>query len=489
MIEKRCIKLYLDESVNNIKKDRILFFLNECRDMENNLLEYYWNNDNYQLLIDNPKWMDFYKNRIMLTEPKMRFQHYMQVLHLTYMELMSIHSRIRNSIYFRFEDKEQQAIYNYCAKFIFDWNRLEKYVVKQIKSYKKKDAKYYEFLCKVQVVIDDKEQYNILKSDIEAKFFEIKDKFKQPVKKELQVHCNTSHTTKIETKEFQWIFTIDSNTILSGVYRQAKFEKLIIPVKFSNYHKEILDGKNLAKTFTLRLNRYNRIEIIGFYDIEVNKQDKNEIKDTIGIDIGLKKLITCSDGEVVEQNPKILNKLNRIVKKQANRQRLEEHLKIKLQDENYKLSDNRYLRSQTKLSTFVKTDNRFRIKQFLNGRDNDLIVMENLEIGYSKTHSKQVNYLLKRLKIQNIKTDLLKYCDDFGINTAKINPAFTSQQCPVCGSISKENRKTQETFCCVNCGHTNNADLNASENIKNRYGNSRINLNTPFWMVKSILEQ
>ena len=66
-----------------------------------------------------------------------------------------------------------------------------------------------------------------------------------------------------------------------------------------------------------------------------------------------------------------------------------------------------------------------------------LIVMENLEIGYSKTHSKKVNYLLKRLKIQNIKTHLLKYCNDYGINTAKINPAFTSQQCPVCRSISK----------------------------------------------------
>jgi transposase len=487
MKETRAIKFYLDETVNDIKKDRILFFLDECREMENNLLEYYWNN--YDLVLSNPQWMDFYKNRVMLDVPKMRFQHYMQVLHLVYMELNSIHSRIKNSLYFRFDDKERQAVYNYCAKFIFDWTGLEKYVLKQLKSYKKKDAKYYDFLCKVKNIIDNQESYSELKSDIENRFFEIKDKFKQPVKKELQIHCNTAHTTKIETKEFQWIFTIDSNTILSGKRNHAKFEKLIIPIKFSDYHRETLYNKKLAKTFTLRLNKYNRIEIIGFYEIEVDKTIKNEVKNTVGIDIGLKKLITCSDGEIVEQNEKILNKLNKIVSKQANRQRLEEHLKIKLNNEDYRLSDNRYLRSQTKLSTFVKTDNRFRIKQFLKGRENDLIVMEDLEIGYSKTHSKQVNYLLKRLKIQNIKTDLLKYCDDFGINTAKINPAFTSQQCPICGSISKENRKTQETFCCVNCGHTNNADLNASENIKNRYGDNRINLNTPFWMVKSILEQ
>ena len=487
MKEKRAIKFCLDGSVNDIKKDRILLFLNECKDMENNLLEYYWNN--YDIVLKNIKWTDFYANRIMLTEPKMRFQHYMQVLHMVYMELKSLHTRMINSIYFRFDDKEKQAVYNYCAKFIFDWDRLEKYVNKQLKSYKKKDKKYYDFLCNVQAIINNEEQFNILKLEIESKLFEIKSKFKQPVKKELQIHCNTAHTTKIETKEFQWIFTIESNTILSGVYRQAKFEKLIIPIKFSNYHKKVLEGNKLANTFTLRLNKYNRIEIIGCYEIEVDKADKKEIKDIVGIDIGLKKLITCSDGEIVEQNEKILKKLDRVVSKQANRQRLEEHLKIKLDDENYKLSDNRYLKSQTKLSTFVKTDNRYRIKQFLKGRENDLIVMEDLEIGYSKTHNKQTNYLLKRLRIQNIKTDLLRYCDYYGINIAKINPAFTSQQCPVCGSVSKENRKTQETFCCVNCGHTNNADLNASINIKNRYGDDRIKLSTPFWMIKSILEQ
>ncbi|NRU52367.1 hypothetical protein [Clostridium beijerinckii] len=213
MLEKRCIKFYLDESVNDIKKDRILFFLNECREMENNLLEHYWSNDNYHLLIDNPKWMDFYKNRVMLDNPKMRFQHYMQVLHLTYMELMSIHSRIKNSIHFKFDDKEQQAIYNYCSKFVFEWTGLEKYISKQIKLYKKKDTKYYDFISKVQVLINNKEEYELLKTDIENRFYEIKDKFKQPVKKELQVHCNTAHTTKVETKEFQWIFTIDSNTV------------------------------------------------------------------------------------------------------------------------------------------------------------------------------------------------------------------------------------------------------------------------------------
>jgi transposase len=40
--------------------------------------------------------------------------------------------------------------------------------------------------------------------------------------------------------------------------------------------------------------------------------------------------------------------------------------------------------------------------------------------------------------------------------------------CPVCGCIEDENRPTQETFDCVECGHKDNADFNAAINIRNR---------------------
>ena len=42
-------------------------------------------------------------------------------------------------------------------------------------------------------------------------------------------------------------------------------------------------------------------------------------------------------------------------------------------------------------------------------------------------------------------------------------------QCPVCGSIHKENRKSQEEFECTECNHKSNADLNASINLRNRF--------------------
>jgi transposase len=114
--------------------------------------------------------------------------------------------------------------------------------------------------------------------------------------------------------------------------------------------------------------------------------------------------------------------------------------------------------------------------------------MEDLNIGYPDTYSRKTNYLLNRLHIQSIKEDVLRYCKEYGINIILINPAFTSQLCPKCGHVSKENRKTQEKFCCVKCGYTDNADHNASINIKERINDKRIGLDTPYWKVREILQ-
>jgi putative transposase len=46
-----------------------------------------------------------------------------------------------------------------------------------------------------------------------------------------------------------------------------------------------------------------------------------------------------------------------------------------------------------------------------------------------------------------------------------VNPAYTSRTCRMCGFESAENRKTQETFRCLSCGHTENADIHAAKNI------------------------
>ncbi|MHB8368558.1 MAG: RNA-guided endonuclease InsQ/TnpB family protein, partial [Leptospirales bacterium] len=52
-----------------------------------------------------------------------------------------------------------------------------------------------------------------------------------------------------------------------------------------------------------------------------------------------------------------------------------------------------------------------------------------------------------------------------GGRLVRVPPQYTSQTCSVCGHVSPENRKTQEAFVCVACGHAENADVNAAKNI------------------------
>ena len=54
------------------------------------------------------------------------------------------------------------------------------------------------------------------------------------------------------------------------------------------------------------------------------------------------------------------------------------------------------------------------------------------------------------------------------IALSTVQASYTSKMCPICGCIADENRPNQETFECVECGHKDNADHNASVNIKNR---------------------
>jgi len=49
-----------------------------------------------------------------------------------------------------------------------------------------------------------------------------------------------------------------------------------------------------------------------------------------------------------------------------------------------------------------------------------------------------------------------------------VNPRNTSRTCPTCGHVSADNRQTQARFACLECGYENNADLVGAINILNR---------------------
>jgi IS605 OrfB family transposase len=55
-----------------------------------------------------------------------------------------------------------------------------------------------------------------------------------------------------------------------------------------------------------------------------------------------------------------------------------------------------------------------------------------------------------------------------GVSVVVVNPRNTSRTCSQCGHCCKGNRQTQESFRCLHCGFSCNADLNAARNIRSR---------------------
>jgi putative transposase len=70
-----------------------------------------------------------------------------------------------------------------------------------------------------------------------------------------------------------------------------------------------------------------------------------------------------------------------------------------------------------------------------------------------------VRYWLTRVEQQ---------CERNRVSFRTVHPHYTSQMCSMCGHIDRMNRNG-EMFCCLKCGHKDNADVQASRNILNRF--------------------
>ncbi|HIF9186491.1 TPA: RNA-guided endonuclease InsQ/TnpB family protein [Photobacterium damselae] len=111
----------------------------------------------------------------------------------------------------------------------------------------------------------------------------------------------------------------------------------------------------------------------------------------------------------------------------------------------------------------------------------EIIAIENLKVanmtksskGNAEKHGEMVkqkaglNRVILNVSPHRVRQMLEYKTAKCGGSVIAVNPAYTSQ-CPKCDSVSKENRRTQVTFQCVECGYIANADTNAAENIKQR---------------------
>ena len=76
---------------------------------------------------------------------------------------------------------------------------------------------------------------------------------------------------------------------------------------------------------------------------------------------------------------------------------------------------------------------------------------------------KKFNNKLQRWSYPKVLDKLSRLTDEQGVLLTRVNPAYTSQKCSLCGVTHKGNRQG-ETYKCA-CGNKMDADLNAATNL------------------------
>jgi len=94
-------------------------------------------------------------------------------------------------------------------------------------------------------------------------------------------------------------------------------------------------------------------------------------------------------------------------------------------------------------------------------KDKSNIINEEFNMKYSR--------LVKLLHLSDVKNALLRQGEKRGIRVHIVHSEWTSQGCPECGNIDKDNRTTQEVFKCTACSYEDNADYVGSVNVLDRF--------------------
>jgi putative transposase len=222
----------------------------------------------------------------------------------------------------------------------------------------------------------------------------------------------------------------------------------------------------------------------GFY-ISVLLQDdtvptasaSQQIQTALGVDLGIKKLISLSTGETIV-NPRFYKQMERKrsrLNRAANRQVLGSHRRQKLYQQIAKLEQK---------VTNQREDYQWKIAHNLVKRF-DLIVFENLNVQgmMARCKPKQDESGKYLRNGQSAKSGLNKAIADAawgslklkvkilseraGVLVHEVKPNFSSQECSACSYISPTNRH-KEKFLCEHCGHHADADVDAAKVILKR---------------------
>lgn len=198
----------------------------------------------------------------------------------------------------------------------------------------------------------------------------------------------------------------------------------------------------------------------------------------IGIDMGVKRLITLSNGEyeVPIDTQCLQHKIKKYQRQLARKVKFSNNwkkLNAKVNHLHMKIAAIRHDRLH-KLTTTLSQNHAMIVLEDLQIRNMTKSAKGNAEQPGRKVSQKAgLNRVILEQGWGKFKT-LLEYKQQWaGGQVIYVHPAYTSQTCPACAHRSKDNRLTQADFHCVQCHYENNADVVGAINIE-RAGHAQL---------------
>jgi len=229
---------------------------------------------------------------------------------------------------------------------------------------------------------------------------------------------------ELKTKEFDIWFSIINLNLR---------HRLKIPCKKASLFNKMLKKGRLRKSFKL-LKINNDYYMQCFIELpEKKKQNNNKI----GIDVGLNNAIATSDGRILGKELK--------------------DLRIRTKWRSYK----RKLSPQKQLLNYYA-------KLLVKLYPNTDFVVERLLFKGKKNRTKEFRRRNNTWPYMHLANKLEELGRLEGFQVIKVNPAYSSLKCPVCGFTDKANRVSVEVFQCGQCGFTGNADCVGAWNLLER---------------------
>lgn len=204
---------------------------------------------------------------------------------------------------------------------------------------------------------------------------------------------------------------------------------------------------------------YRNGEFYLFQTCEVDEAPVQDVDGFLGVDMGIANIAVDSDGSIHQ---------GKTVKNVRHRQR---RLRSKLQAKGTQATRRRLKKLSGKERKFATWTNH-NISKTIVEKAKDTgrgIALEELGgIRERVTVRKAQRSTLHSWSFFQLRSFIEYKAKLRGIPVVTVDPRNTSRTCPCCGHIAKANRKTQDSFLCVDCGFSGLADHIAATNIRSR---------------------